>query len=188
MLNIAFASTDTEHVNTHFGAAERFIVYDVSPGHAELVKVGEFQPAVMKGEYKDRKLPAGTLIAPGPEAAAKPGELDKPPEDKVVAKLEFLADCAAVYAASIGASSIKRLMSVGIQPVICDNDHPIRELLDEVSLALAQGGLSWVDRAKARLRDKSPQRFEEMEKEGWDASPTPLPGAPSLRLITSIED
>ncbi|MDR1889944.1 MAG: nitrogen fixation protein NifX [Zoogloeaceae bacterium] len=195
MLHIAFASTDLEHVNTHFGAAERFVIYDVSPGHAELVKVGEFQAAIMKGEYRDRKLPPGTILTPGPEMAAKPGELDKPPEDKVVAKLEFLQGCAAIYAASIGASSIKRLMSVGIQPIICDNGQIIRDLLDEVSLALSCGGLAWVDRARDRLQEKSPERFAEMEQEGWQGgAETPVPITPvaperaRLRLITSIED
>ncbi|MDR0701846.1 MAG: nitrogen fixation protein NifX [Azoarcus sp.] len=195
MLHIAFASTDLEHVNTHFGAAERFVVYDVSPGHAELVKVGDFQAAVMKGEHKDRKLPAGTRIVPGEDMVPQPGELARPPEDKVVAKLEFLAGCAAVYAASIGASSIKRLMAAGIQPIICDNGQVIRDLLDEVSLALAVGGLSWVERAKARLREKNPARFDDMEKEGWRGETAPPPGASPpdahkarLRLITAIED
>ena len=194
MLHIAFASTDIEHVNTHFGAAERFVIYDVSPGHAELVKVGEFLAAVMKGEHKDRKLPAGARIVPGEEMAPKPGEPGRPPEDKVVARLEFLKGCAAVYAASIGASSIKRLMSAGIQPIICDNGQTIRELLDEVSLALAAGGLSWVERARARLREKSPARFDEMEREGWDGNAMPPETAAantrkaSLRLITSIDD
>ena len=40
MIRIAFASTDRQHVNTHFGAAERFVVYEVSAGHAELAAIG----------------------------------------------------------------------------------------------------------------------------------------------------
>ncbi|THF55157.1 NifB/NifX family molybdenum-iron cluster-binding protein [Pseudothauera rhizosphaerae] len=151
MLRVAFASTDQQQVNTHFGAAERFVIYRVWPGEAELAAIGDFAAAVMKGENRDRRLPAGTVYTPGPEMAARPGELDKPPEDKVVAKLEFLGGCAAVYAASIGISSIKRLMSVGIQPIIVDNGHDIEDLLNEVSLALAcRGLLSWVDKAAAR--------------------------------------
>lgn len=187
MLHIAFASTDEIHVNTHFGAAERFVIYDISPGVAELVGVGEFASAVMKGENKDKKLPVGTVYTPGPEMAAKPGELDKPPEDKVVAKLDFLKDCAAVYAASIGTSSIKRLMAAGIQPVIVDNNHEIVDLLNEVSLALSCGGLSWVDKAKARFLagGKSPDRFERMEREGWHGSDD---GHALHHLMTSEDD
>ncbi len=185
MLRIAFASTDSCHVNTHFGAAERFVIYDVSPGCAELISVGEFVPAVMKGENKDRKLPVGTVYTPGPEMAAKPGELDKPPEDKVVAKLDFLAGCAAIYAASIGTSSIKRLMATGIQPIIVDNNHEIEDLLNEVSLALSCGGLSWVDKAKSRVQSKDPARFDRMAKEGWAGEGD---DRPRYQLMTSVDD
>jgi nitrogen fixation protein NifX len=186
MLRIAFASTDQEHVDMHFGASERFVIYDVAPGVADLVGVGEFISAVMKGENKDKSLPAGTVFAPGDEMAAKPGELDKPPEDKVIAKLDFLDGCAAVYAASIGTSSIKRLMAAGIQPVIVDNGHDILDLLNEVSLALSCGGLAWVDKAKAKVAaaQKSPDRFDEMEREGWHSD---LP-EDRRQLITSIDD
>lgn len=186
MIRVAFASTDNQHVNTHFGAAEKFVIYEVSAGRADLIGVGEFKAAVMKGENKDRALPNGTRIVPGEEMRPTPAELEKPPEDKVLAKLVFLSGCAAVYAASIGNSSIKRLMGADIQPVIVGHGQDIVELLNEVSLALASGGLSWVTRALSKA--KSGDRFDAMEAEGW------LPGSAGKtaqvhhRLITSIED
>lgn len=161
MIRVAFASTDDMHVNTHFGAAERFVVYEVRPGQAELIGTAEFKQAVMKGENKDRALPEGTQIVPGEEARAKPGELDKPPEDKVLAKLDFVKGCAAVYAASIGNSSIKRLMAIDVQPVIVGQGQTILDLLNEVSLALATGGLTWVTRAAQRARDAA--RFDALD-------------------------
>ena len=93
----------------------------------------------------------------------------------MLAKLEFLQGCAAVYAASIGTSSIRRLMGAGIQPIIVDNGHDIEDLLNEVSLALVHGGLAWVDRAKARAATL-PQRSL---AEGM---------AESHRLISSIDE
>lgn len=185
MLRIAFASTDNRQVNTHFGAAERFAVFDVAPGCAELVGVGEFQAAIMKGENKDRKLPAGTVLTPGPEMQAKPGELDRPPEDKVVAKLEFLRGCTAVYAASIGTSSIKRLMSVGIQPIIVDNGHDIEDLLNEVSLALSCGGLAWVDKARARLEAETGAA---PVAEGWEQGAVAAAARERYSLMRSEDD
>lgn len=186
MLRIAFASTDNEHVNTHFGAAERFVIYDVSPGEAELVGVGEFAAAVMKGENKDKGLPrdqqgVSTMFIPQAEDYP-PHPPEKPPEDKVVAKLEFLAGCAAVYAASIGASSIKRLMAANIQPIIVDHGHEVLDLLNEVSLALVYGGLAWVDRARARAETRSPDRFDRMEQEGWPGN------APERHKLIASED
>lgn len=131
MLRIAFASNDRATVNLHFGGAESLVLYDVSPGRADLVGVGEFVKAEHVGE-QGRKGLTGTR------------------EDKVLVKLDFLEGCHAVYAASIGTSSIRRLMAAGIQPIIVDTGHDILDLLNEVSLALVHGGLSWVERAKAK--------------------------------------
>ncbi len=181
MLRVAFASSDQEKVDLHFGASERLVVYDVSPGKAELVSIGEFAMAEMKGVNKHHGLaedqqgviPANLLrtvrialkplaktsnefqkaiqeqlrtFAPSPDEVGPPS--DKPPEDKVVAKLEFLTGCSAVYAASIGASSIKRLMAMSVQPVIVDNGRPIPDLLNEISLALHTRDVAWVERAR----------------------------------------
>lgn len=186
MIRVAFASTDNTHVDTHFGAAEKFVIYEISPGCAELVGVGEFKAAVMKGENKDKALPGGTRIIPGEEMRPTPAELEKPPEDKVLAKLDFLSGCAAVYAASIGNSSIKRLMAADIQPVIVGHGQDIVELLNEVSLALASGGLSWVTRAMSRAR--SGDRFDAMEAESWHSGERSEMPKVHHSLITSIED
>lgn len=202
MLRIAFASSDQEHVDLHFGAAERLVIYDVLPGQAELFGVGEFIKADMKGTNKDKGLPRESQgvaylpskpYAPSPEEVGPPS--DKPPEDKVIAKLDFLKGCSAVYAASIGASSIKRLMALDVQPIIVDNGHDILDLLNEVSLALHCGGLAWVDRAVAKI-GKSPERFNTMVQEPWSGADSdggeaihsvPARGA-SHQLITSIDD
>ena len=42
-----------------------------------------------------------------------------------------------------------------IQPIIVGNGHQIEDLLNEVSLALCHGGLSWVDRGKGKSRAKA---------------------------------
>ena len=184
MLRIAFASTNQETVDLHFGAAERLVVYDVAPGRAELVGIGEFFKAEMKGTYKDKGQPRelqgadftpNAPYAPSPEEVGPPS--DKPPEDKVIAKLEFLQGCAAVYAASIGASSVKRLMALQIQPIIVDNGHEILDLLNEVSLALHYGGLAWVDRAVARVQQQPPL-----------AATSYINGHATRQLVTSVDE
>jgi len=189
MIKVAFASTDETHVDMHFGAAESFVIYDVSPGSAELVGVGHFVAAVMKGENKDKALSdqhgAPQIVVPAAEDYP-PHPADKPPEDKVVAKLEFLKECAAVYAASIGTSSIKRLMMAEIQPIIVDNGHDIVDLLNEVSLALCmEGGLSWVD--KAKTRQKAAAALDMQGKAGWLGASQGA-GEQVNDLITSVDD
>ena len=166
MLRVAFASTDRIHVDLHFGSAERFIVYDISPGRADLVGIGEFVKAEQIGT-EGRGGIVGTV------------------EDKVAVKLEFLQGCSAVYAASIGTSSIRRLMGAQIQPVIVDNGHDIEDLLNEVSLALVHGGLAWVDRDRARARPAN--RFDAMPEEAWRPPPA-VPARETRTLITSIDE
>jgi nitrogen fixation protein NifX len=154
MLKIAFASTDQQKVNLHFGGAESLVIYDVSPGQADLVGVAQFFKAEQVGEAGRSGL-SGTL------------------QDKVIPKLDFVDGCAAVYAASIGANSVRRLMKAGIQPIVVDEGHDIVDLLNEVSLALVYGGLPWVDKAKAKAT-------------GAPAAPKPAPT--SRRLIASVEE
>ena len=154
MLRIAFASSDRTTVNLHFGGAESLVIYDVSPGRADLIGVGEFMKAEAVGESRRTGL-TGTI------------------QDKVLPKLDFVGECAAVYAASIGSSSIRRLMKLGIQPIIVDTGHDILDLLNEVSLALVHGGLAWVDRAKAKA---------------LPAPQTETAGAPRHVLLSSIDD
>ncbi len=155
MLKIAFASTDKQKVDMHFGGAESLVIYDVSPGRADLVGVMEFYKAEQVGEA-GRAGVAGTVA------------------DKVIPKLDFVEGCAAVYAASIGSNSVRRLMKAGIQPVVVDEGHDIVDLLNEVSLALVYGGLPWVDKAK--------KKFEA-------AAPAPVAqAADSRKLIASVEE
>jgi nitrogen fixation protein NifX len=137
MLRIAFATSDRATVNLHFGGADSLLIYDVSPGEAELVGEATFMKAEQVGEDGRAGL-TGSV------------------NDKVIPKLGFVEGCAAVYAASIGASSVRRLMALGIQPIVVDNGHDILDLLNEVSLALVHGGLAWVDRAKAKLAPATP--------------------------------
>jgi len=139
MIRVAFASEDCQTVNLHFGAAEQFVLYDVEPGVAKLVGVGRFTKARMKGVNAERN----------PDDPPPPDDEERVTEDKVISKIEFLRSCSGVYAAKVGMSSIKRLMQADIQPIIVNKGFPILELLQEVSLALACGGLSWVERAKA---------------------------------------
>jgi nitrogen fixation protein NifX len=140
MLKVAFASTDRARVNQHFGAAEGFVVYEVTPDKATLVGVAEFAEEAMDGN-----------------------------EDKLGAKVDFLAGCAAVYVMAIGASAIKKLLAKGVQPIRVDEVDGIDELLVEISKAMTDGGVAWIDRALAdQAKAKADDRFATMEEEGWE--------------------
>jgi nitrogen fixation protein NifX len=140
VIRVAFASTDRSRVNQHFGAAEGFAVYEVTATQATLVGVAEFAEEAMDGN-----------------------------EDKLTAKVDFLAGCAAVYVMAIGASAIKKLMAKGIQPIRVGEVDAIDELLAEISRAMKEGGVAWIDRAvAAEGKVRSDDRFAAMAAEGWD--------------------
>ena len=137
VIRVAFASSDRLRVDQHFGAAEAFAIYEVTPDKATLVAVGEFAAEAMDGN-----------------------------EGKLAAKVEFLAGCAAVYVMAIGASAIKQLVARGIQPIRVTEIDAVEALLAEISVAMREGGVAWIDRALASTT-KSETRFTEMEEEGW---------------------
>lgn len=140
MIKVAFASTDRKRVNQHFGAAEGFVVYEISPDKASLVGVAEFAEEAMDGN-----------------------------EDKLTAKVDFLAGCAAVYVMAIGASAIKKLMAKAIQPIRVNETDAVDELLVEISAAMREGGVAWIDRAlAAQSKSESSDRFAAMDAEGWE--------------------
>jgi nitrogen fixation protein NifX len=140
VLKVAFASTDRVRVNQHFGAAEGFVIYELASGKATLVGVGEFAEEAMDGN-----------------------------EDKLTAKVDFLEGCAAVYVMAIGASAIKKLMAKGIQPIRVNEVDAVDELLSEISTAMTEGGVAWIDRAlAAQSKAKSENRFADMADEGWE--------------------
>ncbi|NTV71182.1 MAG: nitrogen fixation protein NifX [Azonexaceae bacterium] len=140
VIKVAFASTDRTRVNQHFGSAEGFVIYEVTPDKATLVGVAEFAEEAMDGN-----------------------------EDKLGAKVDFLEGCAGVYVMAIGASAIKKLLAKGIQPIRVDEVDTVDELLGQISKAMSDGGVVWIDRAiAAQAKAKEENRFASMEEEGWE--------------------
>lgn len=137
MLRVAFASDDRTTVNQHFGAAVGFAIYALDGERWQLVELAEFPPASMDGN-----------------------------ETKLPAKIAALAGCAAVYCLAAGGSAVKQLLAGGIQPMRLDDDTRIDSLLKQISVAVKDGGIPWVDKALRKQADA--ERFERMVADGWD--------------------
>lgn len=138
-LKVAFATTDMKHVNQHFGSAESFAIFAVDMERASLLEALQFDLPEHSGE-----------------------------EDKLAVKLESLEGCIAVYSQAIGASALGQLKSRGIQPVKVSSGTSIPELLESLRGELAAGPAAWLARAIESQRTFNPDRFDEMEAEGWD--------------------
>jgi len=138
-LRVAFASTDLKQVNQHFGSAESFVIYAVDMERTQLLEVTQF------------------------------GQLDQDGnEDKLVAKLNALEGCIAVYSQAVGASAVAQLKSRGIQPVKVSAGAKLEELLASLQEELRSGPGAWLARAIEAQKPIDPSRFDKMEAEGWD--------------------
>ncbi len=102
-MKVAFATKDNIHVNAHFGSAKKVDVYNVSSeGHSFLNTI-EF---------------TGNLKQDGNE-------------DKLIPKINALADCQIVYVSAIGGSAASRLLKNKITPLKVETqDEEIVNVLD----------------------------------------------------------
>ena len=138
-LKVAFASTDMKHVNQHFGSAESFVIYAVDPEHSKMLEVAQFGELAQDGN-----------------------------EDKLIVKMSALEGCIAVYTQAVGASAVRQLKSLGIQPVKVTAGAEIPDLLESIQDELRSGPGTWLARAIEGQKPSNPERFDDMEAEGWD--------------------
>jgi len=138
-LKIAFATTDMETVNQHFGSAKSFAIYAVDMENTQLLEAAQF------GELK------------------QDGD-----ENKLSVKIELLNGCAAVYCQAIGGSAINQLIAKNIQPVKVHEGGKIKDLIVDLQNEMKAGPSSWLAKAINQHKSPDPQRFNKMEDEGWD--------------------
>lgn len=138
-VKVAFASSDMQQVDQHFGAAESFAIYAVDMERVELLEVVQFGQLDMDGN-----------------------------EDKLVAKIEALDGCIAVYTQAVGASAVAQLKAKGIQPVKVSPGADVKSLLESLQDQLREGPSAWLARAIDAQKPVDPDRFQAMEAEGWD--------------------
>ncbi|MUG92538.1 nitrogen fixation protein NifX [Scytonema sp. UIC 10036] len=131
-MKIAFTTSDQIHINAHFGWANKIEVYEVSPNGYQFIKTLRFD---------------GDLKEDGNE-------------DKLVPKIEALADCTIVYVSAIGGSAAARLIKKRITPIKANSeDDKITDVLEKLVQTLKGSPPPWLRKA---LQQKSPS-FDEKE-------------------------
>ena len=137
-VKIAFASADRKTVDQHFGAAEAFVIYELSEEDARLVEAVEFHDSdtAMDGH-----------------------------EGKLASKISLLDGCAAVYCNAVGASAIKQLVAAGIQPMKVPEGMLVDELLCGLNQAMLTEPPAWMVKY---LKPRDASRFDAIDEEGWE--------------------
>ena len=138
-VRVAFASTDSKHVNQHFGSAKTFAIFEISRDGSNQVEIMEFGMLAQDGN-----------------------------EDKLDDKIKVLEGCKAVYCQAAGPSAIKRLMSVGVQPVKVSENAVIKSLITDIQAEMISGASGWLAKALEKEKKADPSRFDAMEAEGWE--------------------
>jgi len=139
LLKVAFATSDRESVDQHFGSAESFAIYGVNPESLRLLGVSEFGQLAQDGN-----------------------------EDKLATKLDLLDGCIAVYCRACGASAVRQLLARNIQPIKVGEDVKIADMITALQAELREGPSSWLAKAIQRQREPDMGRFDAMASEGWD--------------------
>lgn len=138
-LRVAFATSDRQGVDQHFGSAQSFVTYGVDMDHAQLLSVCEFS------DY---------------------GQDDN--EDRLASKMELLDGCIAVYCRACGASAVKQLLAKGIQPVKVSEGAAISDLIYALQQELREGPSTWLAKAIQRQMSHPFSPFNERDAEGWN--------------------
>lgn len=139
LLMVAFATSDGECVNQHFGSSQGFHVFGVSANDASLMATKVFAK-----EKKDGN------------------------EDKLKPKLAWLHGCDLVYCGSVGGSATKQLIMLGANPIVVKGGPDIEEIIEELQQELNGEMSPMLERVMKQKAGKSENRFDDMEDEGWE--------------------
>jgi len=137
-LKIAFATSDMQTVDQHFGSATQFAVYRIEQQYTSLLHVAKFGKLAQDGN-----------------------------EDKLDAKFETLNGCSAVYCQAVGLSAMRQLMMHSVQAIKVAQGTVIKDLLAQLQAEMWQGPSTWLAKVLAGQKKSDMSRFDDMEDEGW---------------------
>lgn len=100
-MQVAFASSDYHHVDQHFGASTRLVVYGVKQDQVQLLRVAEF--------------------------SAESGHQ----QEKIACRMAALEDCVTLYCLAIGDSVFRQLLEIGVRAIKVPQDTDIAHLLKQ---------------------------------------------------------
>ena len=126
-MKVAFATEDGQHVNAHFGWANKIAFYDINPEDCRFVNCVEF---------------IGNLEEDGNE-------------DKLGPKLEAIKDCAILYVAAIGGSAAARVVAKNVHPIKVAETQAIEESLQQLQKVLSGNPPPWIRKALNKGRERT---------------------------------
>jgi nitrogen fixation protein NifX len=127
-MKIAFATTDSIHVDEHFGRAGAFAIYDLTKGGYSFVELRKF------ADGRDREI----------EETKGMGQIH---DDRVRKKVDDLGDCRIIYLTDIGGPSAARLVKKSIMPVKVTENTSIEKSLQKLFDTIKSSPPPWLRKA-----------------------------------------
>lgn len=127
-MKIAFATTDGNLVNEHFGRAGTFSVYEINANGYSFVESRSFGAGVDQAVVNSRGMA-------------------QEHDSAVNSKVERLADCKLIYLTEIGGPSAARLVKKGIMPMKVKDAMPIATALQQLQQTMKQSPPPWLRKA-----------------------------------------
>lgn len=135
-LRVAIASRDGQALNAHFGSAEKFIVYDVSPtGHAFVRAIEMTSVSDESGDHKAES------------------------EDRNARKIAALAGCHIVFVLAIGGPVATKVIHAGIHPIKLAEPEPVDSVLSKVRAFLTADPPPWLRKVLAAATQSRSTKF-----------------------------
>lgn len=119
-MKVAFTSRSGDIIDTHFGQARLFHVWDIAPDSADFVE---------------------TLTVDGED-------LDE--EDRISARARILSGCAIVYTVAIGGPAAAKLVARKIHPMKTNDEVPVAEIVAKLQEVLGGNPPPWLRKAMNR--------------------------------------
>ncbi len=138
-LRVAFATSNLDDVDEHFGTATRLAIFDVGPKSSHLTDVAEFSDVSKDGNEK-----------------------------KLAPKFQALERCNAVFSLAVGASAVRQLVAQGIQPIKLSETSQIASVLNYLEDEIREGDAPWIKRALQQTARNADERVESLLDEDWD--------------------
>ena len=127
-MKVAFATTDGNNVDEHFGRAGMFAVYEFMESGFRFVELRKFADGMDKSVVDTRDM----------------GPLH---DDAVRGKIDRLADCKLIYLTEIGGPSAARLVKKGIMPMKVKEPVPIETALNQLGETIRKSPPPWLRKA-----------------------------------------
>ena len=140
-LRTAIATSSGKALDSHFGSAKKFLVYDISVSSSQLVEVIDFD-----------------------DTSDESGDHGAAAEDRIGNKVATLKGCQLLLVLAIGGPVAARVVKAGVHPIKLSQPEAIPSVIEKVQTMLAGAPPPWLRKLLAPKTERS-KSFMDLEDE-----------------------